>query len=98
MLKKMDQTSIAQQLQTFNQDLKEPWSIQNEKLYKTFKFQDFMSAFSFMTHIAFLAEKADHHPEWSNVYNKVEIHLTTHEVGGISERDFTLATHIEKVL
>ena len=51
-----------------------------------------------MTHIAFLAEKADHHPEWSNVYNKVEIYLTTHEVGGISKRDFQLAQAIENIM
>ncbi len=98
MIKKLDQQSIEYALIKLNQLCQQPWAIENDKLFKSFKFPNFVSAFGFMSQVAILAEKADHHPEWSNVYNKVEIHLTTHEVGGISERDFTLATHIEKVL
>lgn len=62
---------------------------------KTFKFADFNEAFGFMTRVALAAEKADHHPEWVNVYNKVEITLTTHDAGGLSDRDVALAGFIE---
>lgn len=58
-------------------------------------FTDFAEAFAFMTHVAILAEKADHHPEWFNVYNRVEILLTTHDAGGLSERDVLLAKAID---
>jgi 4a-hydroxytetrahydrobiopterin dehydratase len=62
---------------------------------RTFRFSDFAEAFGFMTRVAILAEKADHHPEWFNVYNRVEILLTTHDAGGLSERDISLATAID---
>jgi 4a-hydroxytetrahydrobiopterin dehydratase len=62
---------------------------------KTFKFGDFNAAFGFMTRVALAAEKADHHPEWFNVYNRVEITLTTHDAGGLSDRDIALARFIE---
>lgn len=63
---------------------------------KTFRFADFNEAFGFMTRVALAAEKADHHPEWLNVYNRVEIVLTTHDAGGLSARDVSLARFIEK--
>lgn len=63
---------------------------------KTFKFADFNAAFAFMTRVALAAEKADHHPEWTNVYNRVEVTLSTHEAGGLTERDALLARFIEK--
>ncbi len=63
---------------------------------KTFKFSDFNAAFGFMTRVAIAADKADHHPEWSNVYNRVDITLTTHDAGGLTERDVALADFIEK--
>ncbi len=62
------------------------------------EFDDFIQAFSFMSAVAIIAEKMDHHPEWSNVYNKVDILLTTHDVDGLSERDVKLAREIEKLL
>lgn len=61
---------------------------------RTFSFANFVEAFGFMTKVALLAEKADHHPEWSNVYNRVHILLTTHDAGGVSQRDVDLATQI----
>lgn len=58
---------------------------------RTFKFKDFSGAFGFMARSALAAEKLDHHPEWSNVYNKVEVRLTTHDAGGLTEKDVALA-------
>ena len=74
------------------------WKIidDGKKIKKTFKFKSFIEAFSFMSKIAIYAEKKDHHPEWSNVYNKVEICLTTHDAGGITEKDVDLINFIEK--
>ncbi len=62
---------------------------------RTFRFADFAEAFGFMTRVAILAEKADHHPEWFNVYNRVDITLTTHDAGGLSARDVALASAID---
>jgi 4a-hydroxytetrahydrobiopterin dehydratase len=63
-----------------------------------FKFKDFSEAFGFMTRVALLAQAADHHPEWSNVYNKVSITLTTHDAGGLTTKDVALAKAIDKLL
>ena len=74
------------------------WTLRGEKLHRQFKFADFVEAFGFMSRVALLSETANHHPEWSNVYNRVEIDLTTHDAGGISERDFKLAQQINQLL
>ncbi len=66
-------------------------------LTRRFVFADFVAAFGFMTRVALLAEKADHHPEWSNVWNRVDILLTTHDAGGLSLRDIDLARAIDAV-
>jgi 4a-hydroxytetrahydrobiopterin dehydratase len=68
-----------------------------DAIKKSYKFKDFTEAFGFMTRVALLAEKADHHPEWFNVYNKVEIVLTTHDADGLSARDVKLAKAIDGV-
>ncbi|PKK28261.1 pterin-4 alpha-carbinolamine dehydratase/dimerization cofactor of hepatocyte nuclear factor 1 alpha [Columba livia] len=68
-----------------------------DAIFKEFHFKDFNRAFGFMTRVALQAEKLDHHPEWFNVYNKVHITLSTHECGGLSERDINLASFIEQV-
>ena len=72
------------------------WELENGKLHKTFQFDSFVDAFGFMTKVAIAAEKLNHHPEWFNVYNKVTVDLTTHDLGGISTFDFELATTMEK--
>lgn len=66
-----------------------------DAIQKSFKFADFNQAWSFMTRVALAAEKADHHPEWSNVYNRVEIVLSTHDAGGFSDKDVSLARFID---
>ena len=71
------------------------WELDNDKLYRQLKFKNFIEAFGFMTRVALLAETMDHHPEWSNVYSRVEIHLVTHDVSGISAKDFELAKRID---
>lgn len=73
------------------------WDIVDGKLHKTFTFSSFVTAFGFMSSVALLAEAMGHHPEWSNVYNRVTIALTTHDAGGISSLDFTLAQKIAEL-
>ncbi|MFT6286677.1 MAG: 4a-hydroxytetrahydrobiopterin dehydratase [Alcanivorax sp.] len=73
------------------------WEIQDGKLCRQFSFADFVRAWGFMSQVALLAEAMDHHPEWSNVYGRVIINLTTHDAGGISRRDFELADKINKI-
>ena len=68
-----------------------------DAIHKSFKFADFTQAWGFMTKVALAAEKADHHPEWSNVYNRVEITLSTHDAGGLSDKDVALARFIDSV-
>ena len=84
-LGRLDPLATAAQLQGWSADLARP------ALTKTFKFRDFAEAFGFMAEIALVAEKADHHPEWFNVYNRVEIVLTTLDAGGVTQRDLDLA-------
>ena len=67
------------------------WSVANEKLHKDFQFDSFNQAFGFMTRAAMEIEKMNHHPEWFNVYNKIIIELTTHDMGGITKNDVNLA-------
>lgn len=74
------------------------WEEKDNKLYRSFKFKDFGEAFSFMTHVALIAEKQDHHPTWTNTWNKVEIWLYTHDKGDIvTDRDRKLASEIDKI-
>ncbi|MEM8664356.1 MAG: 4a-hydroxytetrahydrobiopterin dehydratase [Pseudomonadota bacterium] len=73
------------------------WSLEadGKAIIRTLKFADFPSAFAFMAQVAIAAEKADHHPEWSNVYNRVSIRLTTHDAGGLTDKDVALAKVID---
>jgi len=75
------------------------WTEEGGKLCRDFTFKDFSQAFAFMTRVAFLAEKQNHHPDWSNVYNTVHMALNTHDAGGaITEKDHRLAAAIDKLL
>lgn len=73
------------------------WTIENGKLHKEFQFDNFITAFGFMTQLALVAESLNHHPEWFNVYNRVTIDLTTHDAGGISELDFQWAKQADAI-
>jgi 4a-hydroxytetrahydrobiopterin dehydratase len=74
------------------------WTRAAGSISKPFTFADFSEAWGFMSRVALLAEKRDHHPEWRNVWNKVEITLSTHDVGGLSDRDLAFARAIEELL
>ena len=88
---RLNQNQIDQSLKQVSQ-----WQV-NERgeLYRQFVFKNFIQAFAFMTQVALIAEKQDHHPNWSNCYRQVDICLTTHEYGGLTQRDFTLAAAID---
>lgn len=77
--------------------LNNDWKIVDNRdaIFKKFKFKSFVQAFSWMTSVAIIAEKMDHHPEWANVYNTVEVTLTTHSVGGLTKLDLTLARKMD---
>jgi 4a-hydroxytetrahydrobiopterin dehydratase len=92
-MKRIDAAALPQQLALVPQ-----WrydAARGGTITREFKFGDFVQAFGFMTRVALLAEKADHHPEWSNVYNRVTIVLTTHDAQGLSARDIELARKID---
>lgn len=73
------------------------WSVKGGKLHREYKFADFPHAFGMMATAAPMIEKMDHHPEWSNVYNRVTVDLATHDAGGITQKDFDLAALLEGV-
>ena len=73
------------------------WTIERGKLHREYRFRDFVQAFGFMAQVAMLAERAAHHPEWFNVYNRVVIDLTTHEAHGITQKDLDLAREMEQI-
>ncbi|MEO0452863.1 MAG: 4a-hydroxytetrahydrobiopterin dehydratase [Verrucomicrobiota bacterium] len=78
-------------------DSHQGWVFENKGIEKRFEFNDFVAAFSFMTGVAILAEKANHHPEWSNVYHRVTIRLSTHDAGGVTEKDLSLGDQIDQI-
>lgn len=81
-------------------DMLDGWSVASDgrdAIVRSLVFADFNAAFGFMTRVALLADRMDHHPEWSNVYNRVDILLTTHDTGGVSERDVKMARFIDSI-
>lgn len=91
--RKLQAGEIEEQLRSLN-----GWTVVNGKLHKEFKFGDFVGAFGFMSSVALIAESMNHHPDWSNVYNRVTIELITHDLGGISTFDIEFARRVEKLL
>ena len=90
---KLEENDITARL-----DQLDNWQLKDGKMHAEFKFANFIEAFAFMTRVALIAERMNHHPEWFNVYSTVRIDLTTHEAGGISNYDFELAEAINKLL
>jgi 4a-hydroxytetrahydrobiopterin dehydratase len=89
---KLTETELADRLAEHSS-----WSLSAGKLQRVLKFPSFVEAFGFMSSVALVAERLDHHPEWFNVYNRVTIDLTTHDAAGITALDFELARHIDQL-
>ena len=92
-MEKLSEKEISDKLQEF-----EGWEFLENSIQTKFEFEDFKETFSIMTRIAFEAEAQQHHPEWTNVYNTLSISLSTHDAGGVTEKDFKLAATIEKII
>jgi len=73
------------------------WDLREGQLHRRFEFKDFVGAFGFMSSVALLAESMNHHPDWSNAYNRVDISLVSHDAGGLTDRDFKLAAAINRL-
>lgn len=92
-MKKLSEEEITKKLKEFS-----GWEYKDAAIERTYKFGNFKEAFSTMTRIAFECEAQNHHPDWSNVYNSLNIRLNTHDVGGITNNDFELAKSIENIV
>jgi 4a-hydroxytetrahydrobiopterin dehydratase len=87
-----------QEIQDKMPEIDKAWLVKSKFLHRELLFKDFVEAFSFMTAVALVAEKANHHPNWKNAYNKVTIDLSTHDADGLTTKDFDLAKAIDKLL
>ncbi|MBP2832103.1 4a-hydroxytetrahydrobiopterin dehydratase [Aquimarina sp. U1-2] len=92
-MKKLTASEIKERLATID-----GWEYQDDAIHTKFEFNDFKDAFSVMTRIAFEAELQQHHPDWSNVYNTLQISLSTHDADGVTDKDFKLAKTIEEII
>lgn len=92
-MKKLTEEEIYKKLQNL-----QGWEYDNNAIHTSFEFEGFKEAFSAMVRIAFEAESQQHHPDWSNVYNQLQISLNTHDAGGVTEKDFKLAETIESIM
>ena len=99
MANKLTSSEVQHALSTLNNTLEEgqTWQLENNAIVKTFTFKSFIRAFGWMSQIAIWAEKLNHHPEWFNVYNRVEVKLSTHDLNGLSDLGFKLADKMEKL-
>jgi 4a-hydroxytetrahydrobiopterin dehydratase len=73
------------------------WQLRGDRIARTFRFPDFATAFGWMASAALVAERLNHHPDWKNVYDRVDVELTTHDAGGLTERDFELAAAMDRL-
>lgn len=96
-MKALSQREIEAGLVTLNAGKRTSWGYIEMKLHKKFEFSNFIEAFGFMSQVALIAEKANHHPAWFNVYKTVVVDLSTHDVSGVSEADFALASAMDAV-
>ncbi|HSK20809.1 MAG TPA: 4a-hydroxytetrahydrobiopterin dehydratase [Longimicrobiales bacterium] len=87
---KLDDTDVRSRLERLP-----GWTLDDGRLHRQLEFTDFVGAFGFMASVALVAERMNHHPDWSNTYRTVDIYLSSHDVGGLSERDFELAGRID---
>jgi len=92
-MKKLSDEEIKRELKNFD-----GWTFAKDAIHTSFEFENFKEAFTVMTRIAFEAEAHQHHPNWGNVYNQLEISLSTHDAGGVTEKDFKLARTIENIV
>ena len=92
-MKKLNEKEIQERMTEINP----AWILKDAFLHRELLFKDFIEAFSFMTAVALIAEKSGHHPNWKNEYNKLTVDLNTHDAGGITTKDFDLATAIDKL-
>ena len=90
-VKNLSEEQISQELKQLD-----GWTIQDGKLHRLYKFDDFAQAFGFMAQVAIKAEGMNHHPDWSNVYNRLVVYLSTHDTGGITANDIRLAAFMNK--
>ena len=89
-------TDIQNALRHLNTEASQRWRLQEKALLADWVFADFLQAMAFMQEVAAVAHRSDHHPEWSNVYNRVEVLLTTHDAGGVTEKDVRMARFIDE--
>jgi 4a-hydroxytetrahydrobiopterin dehydratase len=96
-MKSMSTQEAQQAFNVLQQQAQAPWQLQEDSLQTQWKFQNFLQAMAFMNAVAEVAERMNHHPEWSNVYNRVNVRLTTHDAGGLTHLDFTLAQAMDSL-
>lgn len=97
-MEKLSGNEIQEKLRDLNIISENPWQLNGDAIEKEFLFEDFIHAFSFMTKVAIIVEKFNHHPEWTNIFNRVIVTLRTHEADGLTNLDFDIANEIEHLL
>jgi 4a-hydroxytetrahydrobiopterin dehydratase len=96
-MKSMSTQEAQQAFNVLQQQAQAPWQLQDDSLHAQWQFKNFLQAMAFMNAVAEVAERMNHHPEWSNVYNRVNVRLTTHDAGGLTALDFELAQAMDSL-